>query len=84
MHVLNLCRSMRGNADQLQSGMFSYVPLEERIPSAHPLRAVGELVDSALAEMSKDCDGDGLYAKVGRPSIPPAHPHPPPRPLSPP
>jgi transposase len=60
---------MRGNDDQLQSGMFSYVPLEERIPMAHPLRAVRKLVDGVLAQMSKDFDG--LYAKAGRPSIPP-------------
>lgn len=60
---------MRGNDDQLQSGMFSYVALEERIPSAHPLRAVRKVVDAVLAEMWKDFDS--LYAKVGRPSIPP-------------
>jgi hypothetical protein len=29
---------MRGNDDQLQSGMFRYVCLEDRIPEAHPLR----------------------------------------------
>jgi transposase len=60
---------MRGNDDQLQSGMFSYVSLEERIPAAHPLRGVRKLADEVLAEMSKDFDG--MYAKVGRPSIPP-------------
>jgi hypothetical protein len=60
---------MRGNDDQLQSGMFSYVSLEERIPTAHPLRGVRKLADAVLAEMSKD--SDGMYAKVGRPSIPP-------------
>ena len=60
---------MRGNDDQLQSGMFSYVSLEERIPTAHPLRGVRKLADAVLAEMSKDFDG--MYAKVGRPSIPP-------------
>lgn len=60
---------MRGNDDQLQSGMFSYVSLEERIPATHPLRGVRQLADAVLAEMSKDFDG--LYAKVGRPSIPP-------------
>lgn len=60
---------MRGNDDQLQSGMFSYVSLEDRIPEAHPLRAVRRLADAVLAEMSKDFDG--MYAKVGRPSIPP-------------
>jgi transposase len=60
---------MRGNDDQLQPGMFSYVGLEERIPASHPLRAVRLLVDTVLAQMSKDFDG--LYAKAGRPSIPP-------------
>jgi hypothetical protein len=60
---------MRGNDDQLQSGMFSYVSLEDRIPEAHPLRGVRKLADAVLAEMSKDFDG--MYAKVGRPSIPP-------------
>src|SRR5499427_3094946 len=60
---------MRGNDDQLQSGMFSYVSLEERIPAAHPLRGVRKLTDAVLAEMSKDFDS--MYAKVGRPSIPP-------------
>lgn len=60
---------MRGNDDQLQSGMFSYVPLEERIPAAHPLRPIRKLVDTVLAQMSKEFDS--LYAKVGRPSIPP-------------
>src|SRR6201991_2164351 len=60
---------MRGNDDQFQPDMFSYVPLEERIPANHPLRSVRKLVDAVLAEMSKEFDG--LYAKVGRPSIPP-------------
>jgi len=60
---------MRGNDDQLQSGMFSYVSLEERIPSGHPLRGVRKLADAVLSEMSQDFDG--MYAKVGRPSIPP-------------
>jgi transposase len=60
---------MRGDDQQLQSGMFSYVALEDRIPADHPLRGVRKLVDSVLAEMSNDFEG--LYSKVGRPSIPP-------------
>jgi transposase len=60
---------MRGNDDQLQTGMFSCVSLEDRIPEAHPLRGVRKLADAVLAEMSKDFDG--MYATVGRPSIPP-------------
>jgi hypothetical protein len=31
---------MRGDDQQLQSGMFSYVALEDRIPAYHPLRDV--------------------------------------------
>jgi len=49
--------------------MFSYVALEDRIPADHALRGVRKLVDVVLAEMSKDFEG--LYSKVGRPSIPP-------------
>src|ERR1700693_1928418 len=60
---------MRGDDQQQQSGMFSYVALEDRIPADHPLRGERKLVDAALAGMSKDFEG--LYSKVGRPSIPP-------------
>src|SRR5688572_5237837 len=60
---------MRGNDDQLQSGMFSYISLEQRIPKDHPLRGVRKLVDTVLSGMSKDFDR--LYSVVGRPSIPP-------------
>lgn len=60
---------MRGDDQQLQSGMFSYVRLEDRIPADHPLRGVRKLVDTVLAQMSKEFDG--LYSQVGRPSIAP-------------
>src|ERR1043165_9521962 len=60
---------MRGDDAQLQSRMFSYIALEDRIPAAHPLRAVRQLVDGILAEMSPEFDG--LYAEGGRRSIPP-------------
>src|SRR6202162_146752 len=60
---------MCGDDQQQQSGMFSYVALEDRIPADHPLRGVRKLVDAVLAGMSKDFEG--LYSKVGRPSIPP-------------
>jgi transposase len=58
---------MRGDDQQLQTGMFSYVALEDRIPGDHPLRGVRKLVDMVLAGMCKEFDG--LYAQVGRPSI---------------
>ena len=60
---------MRGDDKQLQSGMFSYVSLEQRVPPDHPLRAIRKLVDEILARMSKQFDA--LYSEVGRPSIPP-------------
>src|SRR6202140_51752 len=60
---------MRGDDQQLQTGMFSYVALEDRIRADHPLRGVRKLVDKVLVEMSKDLDG--VYSQVGRPSIAP-------------
>lgn len=49
--------------------MFSYVTLEERVPARHPLRSVRELVRDVLSVMDKEFRK--LYAKEGRPSIPP-------------
>jgi transposase len=59
---------MRGD-DQQQSGMFSYVSVDERVPQDHPLRVVRKMVDEILRAMAKDFDG--MYAKTGRPSVPP-------------
>src|SRR5690349_23576204 len=59
---------MRG-ADQLQSHVFSYLSPEERVRKDHPLRAVRAMVDEVLRQMSRHFDA--MYAKVGRPSIPP-------------
>jgi transposase len=63
-----LGEAMRGE-DQRSESFFSYVRLEARIPADHPLRAVRELVDAALRELSRSFDR--LYAREGRPSIPP-------------
>ena len=49
--------------------MFSYVSLEQRVPHDHPVRAIRRMVDRALAELSRQFDA--LYARRGRPSIPP-------------
>jgi transposase len=49
--------------------MFSYISAEQRVPKNHPLRALRKMVDEALAEMSPRFTR--LYAKRGRPSIPP-------------
>jgi transposase len=59
---------MRGD-DRQPDSMFSYVSPEQRVPPDHPLRAIRGFVDETLREMSPEFDG--LYARVGRPSIPP-------------
>jgi transposase len=59
---------MRGDEDQ-QEAMFSYVNLDQRVPTNHPLRAIRKMADQALAELSAHFDG--LYARRGRPSKPP-------------
>jgi len=60
---------MRGNENQPQIEMYSYIPLETRIPANHPLRKIREIMDSVLEEMDKDFDA--LYSHTGRPSVPP-------------
>ena len=59
---------MRG-ADHQQSGMFSYISTERRVPEDHPWRAIRAMVDVALRKMGPQFDA--MYAKVGRPSIAP-------------
>ena len=59
---------MRGE-DRKQSGMFSYISAEQRVPQDHPLRAIGAMVDEALKALSGEFEK--LYAPVGRPSIAP-------------
>src|SRR5690348_4190893 len=59
---------MRGD-DHQQFGVFSYVSLEDRVPADHPLRPIRQVVDEIFRGMNREFDG--LYAKAGRPSIPP-------------
>jgi len=59
---------MRGS-DQQQIHVFSYISPEQRVPKDHPLRPIRKMVDAALKELSPQFDA--MYAKVGRPSIPP-------------
>jgi transposase len=59
---------MRGELDE-NAGMFSYITPAQRVPKDHPLRAIRALVDAALKEMSPVFQG--LYSRIGRPSIPP-------------
>jgi transposase len=59
---------MRGDRRE-EDQLFSYVTLEDRVPPQHPLRAIRTFVDPILRDMSPVFEG--MYAKTGRPSIPP-------------
>src|SRR5436309_106625 len=59
---------MRGT-DTQQSGMFSYLSPEERVPERHPLRAIRRMTDEVLKELSTKFNE--LYSATGRPSIAP-------------
>lgn len=59
---------MRGKETGQQS-FYSYVSQEERIPADHPLRTIRVIVDDVLRQLSRRFTT--LYARTGRPSIPP-------------
>ena len=59
---------MRGR-DTKQSSMLCLISPESVVPAEHPLRAVKRLVEVVLHELSGVFDE--MYAKTGRPSIPP-------------
>ncbi len=59
---------MRG-VDHQQADMYSYLSPEARVRGDHPLRAIRAMAEQALANMSERFDG--MYARTGRPSIPP-------------
>ena len=59
---------MRGT-EANQQVLFSYVAIEARIPSDHPLRAMKALLEPVLTELAPRFAT--MYAEAGRPSIPP-------------
>jgi len=59
---------MRG-PDQQQNYIFSYISPEQRVRKDHPLRPIRAMVDEVLMKLSPEFQK--MYAKVGRPSIPP-------------
>jgi transposase len=59
---------MRGGDDRTGE-LFSYVDLEKRVRSDHPLRPIRAMTNAALAGLERDFAA--LYAPIGRPSIPP-------------
>jgi transposase len=61
---------MRGKADT-QATMLSLVTPDQLVPEDHPIRQIKPMVDNALRELSPTFTK--MYAKTGRPSIPPEH-----------
>src|SRR3989449_9384959 len=59
---------MRGD-DRNDVNLFSYVSPEARVPKDHPLRAIRQIVDVVLKDLSPHFTR--LYSAVGRTSIPP-------------
>ena len=59
---------MRGQ-DSRSGSLFSYVDLEQRVRSDHPLRTIRILVNEALASL--DGRFEEISSGIGRPSIPP-------------
>lgn len=59
---------MRGS-DKCSGSLFSYVDLEARVRSDHPLRAIREIANAALSDLSRAFTA--LYTEFGRPSIAP-------------
>ena len=59
---------MRGG-DLRSEALFSYLSCEARVPLDHPLRPIQKIVDEALGALTGEFEK--LYAKLGRPSIPP-------------
>jgi transposase len=59
---------MRGS-DAVAGSLFSYVDLEQRVRTDHPLRVIRGIVNAALADLSAEFDA--LYSPFGRASIPP-------------
>jgi transposase len=54
---------------QQSDNLFSYIRLETRIQADHPLRPIRKLIGDTLRELSAAFSK--LYAREGRPSIPP-------------
>jgi transposase len=59
---------LRGS-DNRTGALFSYVDLEARVRTDHPLRSIRVVVNEALGSMAADFAA--LYSRTGRPSIPP-------------
>lgn len=61
---------MRGEVNKQAAIMMAVTP-DQLVPKDHPIRKIKPLVDQALAELSPLFES--IYARIGRPSIPPEH-----------
>lgn len=61
---------MRGKAER-QATMLSIVTPEQVVPGDHPIRQIKPIVERALSELALTFEA--MYARGGRPSIPPEH-----------
>ena len=59
---------MRGSPER-QLSMLSSLSTEDLIPADHPIRRIRVVVDTVLTDL--DDTFDAMYAKSGRPSVPP-------------
>jgi transposase len=59
---------VRGSDDRTGE-LFSYVDLEARVRTDHPLRVIRAIVNEALSSLEREFSA--LYSPIGRPSIPP-------------
>jgi transposase len=62
--------SMRGNSDR-QALVFSALTPDQLVPADHPIRAIKPIAERALQSISPTLNQ--MYARIGRPSIPPEH-----------
>ena len=61
---------MRGTSDQQIESLVALTP-EDLVPHGHPIRRIKPLADRVLQELSPTLSR--MYAKGGRPSVPPEH-----------
>ncbi len=61
---------MRGTSDQQIESLVALTP-EDLVPQEHPIRRIKPLADRVLQELSPTFSR--MYAKRGRPSVPPEH-----------
>ena len=54
---------------EFSGSLFSYIDLETRVRSDHPLRAIRQIANAALKSLSGEFAK--LYSPIGRESIPP-------------